>query len=86
VKDAHPVTAYHQGKISMELKGRKLKGQWTLVRDKRTEKDAKQRWLLIKTGEDTRPISAKLDDSSALSGRSMAAIAQEQSATWQSNR
>jgi bifunctional non-homologous end joining protein LigD len=86
VWDVGTYTAYHQGKISMELKGKKLKGQWTLVRDKRTEKDAKQRWLLIKTGEDTRPISAKLDDSSALTGRSMAAIAREQSATWQSNR
>ena len=86
VKDAHPVAAYHQGKISLELKGKKLKGQWTLVRDKRTEKDAKQRWLLIKTGKDTRPISAKQDDTSALSGRSMAVIAREQSATWQSNR
>jgi bifunctional non-homologous end joining protein LigD len=86
VKDAHPVAAYHQGKISMELKGKKLNGEWTLVRDKRTEKDAKQRWLLIKTGKDTRPISKKLDDTSALTGRSMAQIAQEQTATWQSNR
>jgi bifunctional non-homologous end joining protein LigD len=86
VKDDHPVAGYHRGKITLELKGKKLKGEWTLVRDKRTEKDAKQRWLLIKTGKDTHPISAKADDTSALSGRSMAEIAQEQSATWQSHR
>ena len=85
-KEANPVAAYHQGKIKMELKGMKLKGEWTLVRDKRTEKDAKQRWLLIKTGSDTRPISAKADDGSAITGRSMRQIAQEQSATWQSHR
>ena len=86
VKETHPVAAYHQGKIKMELKGKKLKGEWTMVRDKRTEKDAKQRWLLIKTGKDTRPISTKADDSSALTGRSMEEIAREQSATWQSHR
>jgi bifunctional non-homologous end joining protein LigD len=86
VKDAHPVAAYHQGKLSLELKGQKLKGGWVLVRDKRSAQDAKQRWLLIKTGKNTRPISAKLDDTSALTGRTMEQIAQEQSATWQSNR
>ena len=85
VKEAHPVAAYHQGKIKMELKGKKLKGEWTLVRDKRTEKEAKQRWLLIKTGTNVGPISKKVDDSSAVTGRSMEEIAQEQSATWQSN-
>ena len=86
VKEAEPVAAYHQGKIKMELKGDKLKGEWTLVRDKRTEKDAKQRWLLIKTDADARPISKKADDTSAITGRSMTQIAQEQTATWQSNR
>ncbi|HKQ36644.1 MAG TPA: non-homologous end-joining DNA ligase [Verrucomicrobiae bacterium] len=85
-KEAHPVAAYHQGKIKMDLNGKKLKGEWTLVRDKRTEKDAKQRWLLIKTGTNTRPISKKVDDSSAITGRSMEQIAHEQSATWQSDR
>jgi bifunctional non-homologous end joining protein LigD len=86
VKEAHPVAAYHQGKLKMEMKGQKLKGEWTLVRDKRTEKDAKQRWLLIKTGTNTRPISKKADDTSVITGRSMEQIAQEQSATWQSHR
>ena len=86
VKDAHPVAAYHRGKITLELKGHKLKGEWTLIRDKRTEKDAKQRWLLIKTGTNTRPISKKADDTSAITGRSMQAITHEQSATWQSHR
>ena len=86
VKDAHPIAAYHQGKLKMNMHGEKLKGEWTLVRDKRTEKDAKQRWLLIKTGTNTRPISKKADDTSVLTGRSMKQIAIEQSATWQSSR
>lgn len=86
LKDTDPIAAYHAGKIKMELKGDKLKGEWTLVRDKRTANDAKQRWLLIKTGANTRPISKKADDTSAITGRSMQQIAQEKTATWQSNR
>lgn len=86
LKDAHPVAAYHQGKLSLELKGQKLKGEWVLVRDKRSEGESKQRWLLIKTGRNVKPISAKQDDASALTGRTMVEIAQEQSAVWKSNR
>ena len=86
VKEAHPAAAYHSGKIKLDLKGDKLKGEWTLIRDKRTANDSKQRWLLIKTGANTRPISKKADDTSAITGRSMQQIAQEQTATWQSNR
>lgn len=86
VKDTHPAAAYRQGKISLELKGKKLKGEWLLVRDKRTAGEGKQRWLLIKTGKDTRPISARQDDASAITGRTMAEIAQEKSAIWNSTR
>jgi len=86
VKEAHPVAAYHQGKIKMDINGKKLNGEWTLVRDKRTANDAKQRWLLIKTGANARPISKKADDTSAITGRTMAEIAEEQTATWHSNR
>src|SRR5258708_38735962 len=54
------------GKLHFVLNGSKLKGEWYLVR----LRDQKQ-WLLIKAGEDMKPVSKKLDDTSALSGKSM---------------
>ncbi len=76
--------AFRDGKMHVVLQGEKLKGEWILVKDKR-EPDS-NKWLLIKAGESMRPLSAKADDTSALSGRSMAKIAQENDAQWQSNR
>ena len=46
----------------------------------------KDEWLLIKTGEDAKSISAKRDDESVLSKRTMAQIAGQRTRTWQSNR
>ena len=68
----------------MRLEGEKLKGEWTLVRTRRDEE--KEHWLLLKTGESVKPVSAKRDNESVLSGRTMAQIADEKSATWESNR
>lgn len=59
------------GKLHVVLTGRKLKGEWYLVR---LRKDEKQ-WLLIRGGSDMRPVSKKQDDTSALSGKSMEALA-----------
>jgi bifunctional non-homologous end joining protein LigD len=71
------------GKLHFSLQGKKLKGEWTLVRIKGRESHD---WLLIKSGESTRPIGAKKDNESAVSGRSMAGIAKDRDAEWQSNR
>ena len=71
------------GKLHFLLRGKKLKGEWTLVRIKGRESHD---WLLLKSGESTRPISAKKDNESAVSGRSMAGIAKDHDAEWQSNR
>jgi bifunctional non-homologous end joining protein LigD len=54
------------GKLHFVLHGTKLRGEWYLVR----LRDGEQ-WLLIRGGEDLPPISKKLDDTSALSQRSM---------------
>jgi bifunctional non-homologous end joining protein LigD len=54
------------GKLHFILNGTKLRGEWYLVR----LRDEKQ-WLLIRGGEDMRPVSKELDDTSALSGKSM---------------
>ncbi|MFN2508152.1 MAG: non-homologous end-joining DNA ligase [Chthoniobacterales bacterium] len=76
--------AFHAGKMHIVMQGKKLKGEWILVKDKREPES--NRWLLIKAGESMKPFSPKQDDRSAISGRSMAAIAKANDAQWQSNR
>jgi len=71
------------GKLHFILQGKKLKGEWALVRIKGRESHD---WLLIKSGESARPIGAKKDNESAVSGRTMAGIAKDRDAEWQSNR
>ncbi len=76
--------AFHAGKMHIVMQGEKLKGEWILVKDKREPES--NRWLLIKAGESMKPFSSKQDDRSAISGRTMAAIAKANDAQWQSNR
>lgn len=80
----NPASAFHSGKLHLIMRGSKLKGEWILVKDRRDEKG--NRWLLIKAGESLPPISARRDDKSAISGRSMRAIAEANDAQWQSDR
>jgi bifunctional non-homologous end joining protein LigD len=79
----NPAAAFHQGKMHVIMRGKKLKGEWILVKDRR-EADS-NKWLLIKAGKPLK-LSAKADDTSAVSGRSMAQIAKDNDAQWQSNR
>jgi bifunctional non-homologous end joining protein LigD len=67
-----PLKELAKGKLHFVLSGKKLKGEWYLVRTARGED--KRQWLLIKGGADMKPVSAKSDDTSALSGRSMKQI------------
>jgi bifunctional non-homologous end joining protein LigD len=76
--------AFHSGKMHIVLKGEKLEGEWILVKDKREPES--NRWLLIKAGKSLKPLSAKMDDRSALTKRSMAAIAKANDAQWKSSR
>ncbi|MEP6810886.1 MAG: non-homologous end-joining DNA ligase, partial [Chthoniobacterales bacterium] len=76
--------AFHAGKMHVVLQGQKLKGEWILVKDKREPESNK--WLLIKAGESMKPISKKIDDTSAISGRPMAKIATDNDAQWKSSR
>jgi bifunctional non-homologous end joining protein LigD len=73
-----PTKELESGKLHFVLNGEKLRGEWYLVR----LRDPKQ-WLLIKAGEDMNPVSKKLDDTSALSGRSMKELAKGDR-VWQS--
>jgi bifunctional non-homologous end joining protein LigD len=74
---------YWKGNLHISLKGKKLKGEWMLMRDRAKGQTA---WVLEKIGSATKPVSAKQDDQSALTGRTMAQIADAKDATWRSNR
>jgi len=58
------------GKLHFVLDGKKLHGEWYLVR-----MHEGNQWLLIRGRDDMTPVSKKADDTSALSGKTMAAIA-----------
>jgi bifunctional non-homologous end joining protein LigD len=75
-----PEKALTSGKLHIALSGKKLHGEWYLVRFR----DEKQ-WLLIKGGQDLPPVSKKGDDTSALSGKTMKQVAAGD-AVWESNR
>ena len=67
-----------KGKLHFGLSGTKLHGDWYLVQLR-----SSTQWLLIKGGEDLKPVSKKMDDTSALSGKTMAQLSAN-GAVWQS--
>src|SRR5438046_5550020 len=76
--------ALKDGRLHLVMDGEKAKGEWALIR---TRMDGgKTQWLLLKSGESMRPLSKKRDDQSVKTGRTMAQIAKQQDAEWQSNR
>lgn len=75
-----PASAFDQGKMHVILRGKKLQGEWILVKDRRGDEE-NNRWLLIKAGKEIK-VSAKADDTSAISGRSMRKIAKDNDAQW----
>jgi len=46
-----PVTAFRRGRLKFELKGRRLKGRWALVRMGNAQTRKKDLWLLMKVKE-----------------------------------
>ena len=79
---------YYKGFLRFYLNGTKLRGEWTMQRfvDGKNERDNRDKWRLIKTDQSTRVVSARRDDESALTKRTMAQIASAADAVWQSNR
>ena len=76
---------YWQGKLHVIFHGKKLNGEWILVKGR--DRDGKDNvWYLIKGGSPMERLSEKKDDSSALTSRSMEQIARAQDAVWHSNR
>ncbi len=79
-----PLAALKEGRLHMVLEGKKIKGDWALIR---TRSDGgKNQWLLLKSDADVKPVSKKRDDESAKTGRTMKQIAKDRDAEWQSNR
>jgi bifunctional non-homologous end joining protein LigD len=76
---------YWDGKLHVVLTGKKLKGEWVLVRAG-ANNGKRNSWLWIKAGNSMAALSPKQQDASALTGRSMEEIAQAQDAVWHSNR
>ncbi|HEV8419430.1 MAG TPA: non-homologous end-joining DNA ligase [Candidatus Udaeobacter sp.] len=80
-----PVKSLREGKLHLLLDGKKAKGEWTLVRIRGRDGE-KNQWLILKTGDDVKPISSKVDDESVKTGRTMKQIGDARDAEWQSNR
>jgi bifunctional non-homologous end joining protein LigD len=80
-----PLKSLREGKLHLLLDGKKAKGEWTLVRIRGRDSE-KNQWLILKTGDDAKAISNKLDDQSVKTGRTMKQIAEARDAEWQSNR
>lgn len=79
-----PLKAWRAGRLHLFMDGEKLKDEWSLIR---TRMDgAKSQWLLLKSGQSVKSISKKRDDESVKTGRTMAQIASQKDAEWQSNR
>ena len=74
---------YYKGFLRVFLNGSKLKGEWTL---QQIRGEARDKWHLLKTNGNTRSLSAKRDDQSALTNRTMEQIRGAADAQWQSNR
>ena len=74
-----------QGDLKFRLEGKKLHGDFAIVKMKGRRPGSKgNEWLLIKKRDDQveEGYDAENDDSSALTGRTMREIAQQHDATW----
>src|SRR5207237_10672835 len=70
--------------LHLVLNGEKAKGEWALIR---TRMEAgKPQWLILKSGANARPVSKKRDDQSVKTRRTMAQIARQRDADWESKR
>jgi bifunctional non-homologous end joining protein LigD len=70
-----PRAAIKRGRITIRLTGKKLNGEWALIRMPTSGKDKSHPWLLIKTTKDAGRVSQKRMDESVLTGRTVQQIA-----------
>ena len=86
-----PEFGYKKGHLKFRLNGRKLKGQWHLVRMARKPREKQDSWLLFKSDDEAaRPADAAdilaEKPHSAATGRNMEAIGREQDRVWSSGQ
>lgn len=65
-----PLKELKTGKLHVILRGKKLTGEWYLVR----LKDEDDQWLIIKGGEDHKKLPKAQEEHSALSGKSLSQL------------
>lgn len=73
---------YASGSLKLMLHGKKLKGEWHMFKI-RSER-GKDVWLIAKSQKSAKPLTARQEDRSVLTRRSMARIAKDNNAQWQS--
>ncbi len=76
------------GKLAFQLDGRKLKGQWKLIRTSSGKEEEKDNWLLMKTDDQEarrwRDFDVTTQETlSAKTGRSLEEITAQRSAFWE---
>lgn len=76
--------SFAEGKLHLMLRGKKLNGEWILVRSRKQEAEEQQPWFLIKGGESMEPPTD--ENRSVLSGRTLDEIAEAADNEWKSNR
>jgi bifunctional non-homologous end joining protein LigD len=79
---------YDKGDMKFELRGKRLRGSWVLVRMRGREDDGRQ-WLLIKHRDDFADAGGDVvaeNMTSISTGRTMEEIAAGKSRVWRSNR
>jgi bifunctional non-homologous end joining protein LigD len=76
--------SHEKGDLKLMLHGKKLKGEWHIFRIRSDQ--AKPMWLLAKSKVPADPVTSRRDDMSVLTRRSMARIASDNDAEWQSDR
>jgi bifunctional non-homologous end joining protein LigD len=74
--------SYWKGDLKLWLEGKKLRGEWHLFRIKSSED--KPVWLVVKAKEAAKPLTAKQENTSVLTRRTMEQIAKAADAVWQS--
>jgi bifunctional non-homologous end joining protein LigD len=74
---------YASGNLKLMLHGKKLRGEWHMFKI-RSER-GKDVWLIAKSQKPAKPLTARQEDSSVLTRRSMARIAKDNNAQWQSS-
>jgi bifunctional non-homologous end joining protein LigD len=71
---------YADGDLKLMLRGKKLVGEWHMFKIR--SEGGKDVWLITKSGRPAKSLSARQEDSSVLTRRSMARIARDDDAHW----